>query len=117
MNNLDLIFKNMADGVRDKNPRYVVINSEHVMDMLKDIEYHLEYGEVYTVTSGEDKTLLLAGNQMTAAEAQVLTQLASELPKLYADCQRSALFALMSDACEPVEGKKPTTSPGERYVP
>lgn len=115
MNELEQAFKQMAEGLRAKDPRYTILNCEHVIDTVKDIEYHLEHGEVYTITMGENKTLILTGKQMTETEAGILMRVASELPKLYADAQRAYLRTILVTEVQ-TKGVAPV-KPTERYTP
>ena len=115
MNELEQAFRQMAEGLKAKEPRYTILDCEHVVDTVKDIEYHLEYGEVYAITMGENKTLILTGKQMTETEAGILMRVASELPKLYADAQRAYLRTILTAEVQ-TKGIA-STKPTERYTP
>lgn len=113
MTSLEEVFREMAEGVRAKEPRYKILNCEHVMDTVKDIEYHLEKGQTYTITKGED--VVLDGNEITNEEAGILMRLAEDLPKLYADWRREHFHTLVSNGEEPAVGVPPRG--GRRYTP
>jgi hypothetical protein len=115
MSNLEQIFMGMVQGVKDKDPRYKILDCEHVMDTVKGIEYHLENGETWTITQGSDKVKILDGTQITEAEANILGHIAGELPKLYADMKREIFLNLMSESVV-VKPPVPRGTP-ERYSP
>lgn len=121
MVNLIPIFQQMVDGVKVNDKRFDIIDQAHIIDLDAGIEYHLEKNQVYTITKGEEKAIVLTGNEMTAKEAEMLQYFASELPKLYADKQREKLYNLMYQIEDDEEEHKPLVQPSpphpSRYVP
>lgn len=95
MVNLYQMFNELYQGVMDGNTRYTVMDSQHIMDTVLNVKYHLypEYmGRPYELSVG-DKAIL-SGMEMTKDEAQVLTHLAEHLRKHYASEHRQMLYDL-----------------------
>ena len=115
MYDLSEMFRDVYEGVKAQNERYHILNSEHIMDTHKGVEYHLEKGELWTVT--RDGIVILDGTQMTEAEANILKHVALCLPKLYADYSRKAFYeAMATESANSPETEEETRST-QRYTP
>lgn len=95
MVNLEVIFQQVYEGVISKNPRYVIVDCEHVMDNDLGIKYHIyiEYHEKPYAISKDGK-VLLTGVQMTETEAEILMSLGKVIGKMYADEQRASFYQI-----------------------
>ena len=105
MVNLEVLFQQVKEGVLTDNPRYEVLDSQHIMDKDLGIEYHIysDYkNKPYRITKGEDE--LLTGVQMTENEAGILMQLGGNLAKHFADKQREKLYQLVYKIPAPANG-------------
>ena len=102
MVNLESIFTQLYEGVTKANPRYSVVDEDHVADTQVGISYHLypaHKESPYKITKGEQ--VLLTGVHMTDREAKILDMLSYHLQKHFADARRDKLYQMVYECPAP----------------
>lgn len=95
MVNLEVVFQQVYDGVMGRNPRYDIVDCEHIMDNDLGIKYHIYadyHKKPYAVS--KDGEVILTGVQMTENEAEILMGLGKIIGKMYADEQRASFYQM-----------------------
>lgn len=119
MLNIDSILIYIYNGVRSKDPRFVVLDDEHVLCTLTGVEFHL-YDNAGKVTHGDNVVALI--DQFNPRQKQMLFDIKKLIsdPKVLAEkeikfrAQADEAMALFSDLFEnPRQPEKTEDSSGE----
>jgi hypothetical protein len=104
MKHIDLInhFNLVEQSIRQGDPRFEVVDNEHIKDVKTGLKYHL-YSDwrnmPYKITMGDD--IVLLGSQLTQNEAAKLSNIKKILDHHFGVINRAKFNEIMSAKVEP----------------
>lgn len=107
-------FYELCKGVEEGLPRFEILDHQHVLDQLTNVEYHLYTDEPYKVTYKGEK--IIDGSQMTPSEARLLDKVKTLIYRKHSEISRRKLYDILNDVYEDIkeDGMELTTdNPGK----